>query len=141
MQSVLKRVSLLAALLAFVFAGLPSQSAEARVFVGYGYGYGYGYPAYYHPWGWGPYPYYSAYYYGPPAYAYDYPYPPPAYVAPVATPVEPIPAPPLAANQTSPTFIDHFGRTCRHFDSTASDGGPITGKACLQPDGTWRAVN
>ena len=139
MRNFAKQLSLFAALLAFVFAALPAAPASARAFVSVGIGGGY--PGYYRPWGYGyAYPYYGAYYYGPPPYYYDYPYPPPAYVAPVAEPVAPLAAPPLSADQTSPTFIDKYGRTCRHFDSTGPDGEPIAGKACLQPDGAWRAV-
>ncbi|MGE3624055.1 MAG: hypothetical protein AB7H77_09340 [Bdellovibrionales bacterium] len=92
------------------------------------------YPAYYYP-----------YYVSPPPVVYSVP-PPVVYEAPptivyetAAAPVivsgEP---PPLSANQTSPTYIDSYGRTCRQFQSTA--GGPAFGTACLQPDGSWRAV-
>jgi hypothetical protein len=100
-----------------VLAALIPATAVARVFVGVGFGGGY-YPGYY------PGYYAPGYYYPPTPVAYGPP--PPVYYA----------APPAAlANQTSPTFVDGYGRTCRNFQSATN-----TGTACLQPDGTWRTV-
>jgi hypothetical protein len=122
--------------LALVLAATAPAHA-ARVFVGVG-GYGYPYPAYgYYP-GYYPYPYYVA----PPPVVYAVPPPPPTMIAPApvtyAVAPTPLGAPVVAANQTSPTFIDSLGRTCRHFQSTS--GGAAYGTACLQPDGSWRSV-
>src|ERR1700679_359506 len=91
--------------------------AEARVgfYVNagccYGGYYG-GYPAYYAPYQ----PYYAPYYVAPPPVVYAVPPPAPVIYeapAPIATEA-PAPEfePPVAANQTSPTFIDSAGRTC-----------------------------
>ncbi len=49
----------------------------------------------------------------------------------------------LPAEQSSPTYTDHMGRTCREYQSSIIVGGvskPAYGTACLQPDGTWRVV-
>ena len=102
---------------------LPARS-EARVFVGIGVGG----CCYYGP-GWG-YPYYPGYYY-PPYYQ-----PPVAYTPPPVVPYT-MPAS-MMADQTSPTFVDSFGRTCRQFQ--ASGTGSVSGTACMQTDGTWRVV-
>ncbi len=101
-------------------AALP-DSAEARIFVGVGLGCCGAYPGYYSPY------YYPGYYYAAPPVVYSVPPPPPPviYVSPPATP----------ANQTSETYVDAAGRTCRQFQSASSSG-----TACLQPDGTWRTV-
>jgi hypothetical protein len=137
-----------------VFAAVP---AKAAVVVGVGVGgpgYYRPYPGYYR----GYYPgyyssYYSSYYYGPPAVympppvvyaapppvAYVAP-PPPAYVAPAPSYVTSSGAA-VTANQTSPTFKDSQGRTCRTFQSTpGGDAGPPTGTACLMSDGTWHVT-
>ena len=123
----------------FLFAITLPLAAEARVAVVAGFGGGCCYGGYY------PYAPYPAYYYpyavAPPPVVYAVPPPspiiysaPPAYyVAPPASA-----APPVAANPTSPTYIDAQGRTCRQFQSTS--GGQPFGTACLQPDGSWRAV-
>jgi hypothetical protein len=134
-------------MLGLMLAVTPLTSADAHshshIFVGIGVGGYYPYPAY-------PYPYYSPYYVAPPptvVYAPAVVSPPVVapvtYVAPPPTTVY-VPAPvaddqPVTANQTSPTFIDSQGRTCRHFQST-SDNGPAFGTACLQSDGSWRTV-
>ena len=139
----MKKLGLLWALLALVLMGgvtLASKPAEARVFVHVGVGCcgyypGWGYPAYYYS------PYYYPYYAPAPVV---YAAPPPMVYAPAPAPFvsyaapAPMGAPPLAANQTSPTFVDNLGRTCRQFQSTS--GGQAFGTACLQPDGSWRAV-
>lgn len=70
------------------------------------------------------------YYVAPPPVVYAAP----TYYAPAPAPVYYPPAA-VVANQTSPTFIDNYGRTCRQFQ-TSSTGGT----ACLQADGTWRVV-
>jgi hypothetical protein len=132
-------------------AGL-SSAAEARGHVGVGIGIGLG--------GWG-YPYYPGYY-GYPAY-YPYYYPPAVYQAPptvvYAQPAAPayyvqpsqqaygqVPLQPQAQQSsypsvtpTSNTFVDEQGRSCRLFQSEM-DGAPVSGKACLQPDGSWRTA-
>lgn len=49
----------------------------------------------------------------------------------------------LPADQTSPTYTDESGQTCREYQSTIMVGGRkqhAYGTACLQPDGTWRVV-
>lgn len=95
---------------------------------------GYPYPAYY--------PYYYSYYY--PSYPAYYMAPPPVvYTVPPPSPViyatPSSAAPVVAADQTSPTFIDSAGRTCRQYQATTPGGAPF-GTACLMPDGTWRVV-
>ncbi len=144
---------ILAALVAVSGVAALAAPAQARVSVGIGIGGGYG--------GWGCCgyaPYYSPYYSGYPAY-----YAPPAYyVAPAPTVIYQQPAPPPVtyvqpspqpqyqqqqyeaappATQTSTTYVDSQGRTCRQFKSTLEDGAPVNGTACLQPDGSWRTVN
>jgi hypothetical protein len=115
-------------------AALTPEPADARVFVHVGFGGGY-----YGP-GWGP--YYRPYYY--PAYYPPYYAPPVVYAAPPTVvytqPSAVAYAAPIAteADQTSPTFIDAQGRTCRQF--TATSAGPSAGTACLLSDGTWRVV-
>ena len=111
---------------AFLFAlGMAHPPvAEARggthvgIYANFGCCYGGYYP-------YAPYPYYAPYY-------------EPYYVAPPPVVYAVPPPSPVAANQTSPTFIDAQGRTCRQFQSTS--GGQAFGTACLQPDGSWRAV-
>lgn len=119
-------LAVLTGLLALV-ALAPGQ-ANARVFVGVGVGgyyrphYAYAYPPYY--------PYYGPpVVYAPPPVVYA---PPPAVVTYAAPPV-------VAADQTSPTFLDSEGRTCRQFQATSA-GGPPVGTACMMTDGSWRVV-
>jgi hypothetical protein len=92
-------------------------------------------------------PYYPSYYY-PGAYSYYYA-PPPVIYAPAPAPsvvyttpavvyATPVGSSPIPADQTSPTFTDNFGRTCRNYQATA--GIPSSGTACLQSDGSWRTV-
>ncbi len=134
----------LAALAIAVFSASP-----AFAYGGYRGGWhgGYGGPRGSLAFGFGGYaPYYPGYY--APAY---YPYP--AYYAPPPTVVyapqpAPVvysqPAPPMSANQTSPTYTDSNGQTCREYQSTALIDGhhqSTYGTACLQPDGTWRVMN
>jgi len=126
----MKKLALIAATFLIAFGALPT-AAEARVFVGAYYGgyYGAPYPAYYYP-----------YYVAPPPVVYAVPPAPPViYASPVAVAPMTVPAPVVAANQTSPTFIDSYGRTCRHYEATSPGGAPY-GTACLQPDGSWRTV-
>ncbi|MEI8393855.1 MAG: hypothetical protein WCF85_03900 [Rhodospirillaceae bacterium] len=77
--------------------------------------------------------------------------PPPVIYAPPPMALAPSPsvayAPPYAAGlnaaQTSPTFVDKFGRSCREYQTSVNIGGtmrPAYGTACLQPDGSWRVV-
>ena len=66
---------------------------------------------------------YSAYYYSPPV-IYAAP-PAPIYIRPS-----------VQADQTSPTYVDEYGRVCRNFYANSG----YDGRACLQPDGTWRVV-
>ena len=112
-------------------AAMHPAPASARVVVGVGvggccYGPGYGYYHGYYP---GYYPYYAPYYYAPP---------PVVVAAPPAPQIIYAPAPAaMPADQTSPTFIDNLGRTCRQYQA----GNGATGTACLQPDGTWRTIN
>ncbi len=122
-----------------------AASAEARtrvsVFVGSG--------GYYDPY-WGPYPHYrhhhrhfhSGFVYAPaPMIVEPVPVviasPPVTYVAPPAEPAA------IPANQTSPTFTDESGRTCRAYETTRVFDGEaqmVGGKACIYPDGAWRVV-
>lgn len=111
---------------------VPSAPAQARTDVIVGFNYGYPHRHYHHY-----YPYYYPYYYAPPPVVYM---PPPVYVQPppVAYAYAPVMtgAPgSLVASQTSPTFADSEGHTCRQYQS-----GSVSGIACLQPDGTWRVV-
>lgn len=90
----------------------------------YGYPYGYGRPVYYG---------YPAYYAPPPTVVYEAP--PQVVYAPAAAPI--------SVNQTSETYTDDAGRTCREYQSTGKVAGhvqPTYGTACLQPDGSWRIV-
>ena len=128
-----------------LFAVAAPAPAEARggvrVDVGIGCcGGGYGY----YPPGWGYYGYpgyYQPYYVAPPPVVYVPPsayYPAPApvtYAAPVQSSIP--------ADQTSATYTNESGQTCREYQTTAIVGGvsqPTYGTACLQPDGSWRAV-
>jgi hypothetical protein len=80
------------------------------------------------------YPYYNSYVVPPPV-VYT---PPVIYSSPSTVIYSNAPA-----NQTSSTYIDDIGRTCREFQSTAQIGGTLQdtyGTACLQPDGSWRVV-
>jgi len=129
----------LVVLIAIAFLiGMSASQANARVIVGIGVGgccvygpaWGYPYPAYYYP----P-PYYPA-----PAgvvYAPAPAYPSTVYVTPSAY-AAPSSLPAVQANQTSPTFVDSYGRTCRQFQSTSP--GPAYGTACLQSDGSWKVM-
>jgi hypothetical protein len=149
----------LAAFIALAGIAALAIPAEARVAVGIGVGGGYYGPAYY---GYAPYyaPYYGypAYYATPPV-VYAQPAPtvtyvqPPTYAQPQPTyynqappqgqPQEGAPeqlAPGAPATQTSNTFTDSHGRTCRMFKSTLEDGAPINGSACLQQDGSWKTT-
>lgn len=101
----------------------------------FGYGYNpyydgyYGYPHYYH----------HPYYYGYPAY-YS---PPPTVVYESSPQVVYVPSQAVLANQTSPTYTNDEGLTCREYQATGRVNGhiaPTYGTACLQPDGSWRIV-
>jgi hypothetical protein len=145
----MKKVALIA--LAFLFALGVAQppSAEARVAVVAGFGgggccYGGGYyggypyapyPAYYYPYAVAPPP--VVYAVPPPSPIIYAPPPQPYYAAPAAA--APVAVAPAAAGSppASPTFIDGQGRTCRQFQASA---GAQPSTACLQPDGSWRAV-
>lgn len=136
----MKKLATLFFALGFVLA--LAVPAQARLFIavnpGFGAyypGYYYGYPGYYPGYVYSYPGYYYPPYYAPPPVAYA---PPPSvtYVVPPATPMA---GAPLAANQTSPTFTDALGRTCRRFQTT-SGVGPTSGTACLMPDGSWRTV-
>lgn len=133
----MNRLCLMAFICALGLTALAPRPADARVFVSVGVGGG----CCYGP-GWG-YPYYRPYYY-PGYYAPAY-YPPPVvYAAPQTVVYAPPPAVTYAApavtqaDQTSPTFIDAQGRTCRQFEATSA--GPSAGTACLLSDGTWHVV-
>ncbi len=121
-------------------AVMPAASQAARVSVGIGIGGGgyYGGPGYYGP-AYYPGYYPPAYYVAPPPVVYA---PPPVYATPIAPQVVYQAAPSsVVADQTSPTFTDENGRTCREYQANATvAGGPgqAYGTACLQPDGTWR---
>jgi len=78
-----------------------------------------------------------------PPYVTTYIAPPPMVYAPPATSTIIMTAPTLPANQTSPTYTDEAGRTCREYQSTVIVGDQqqqAYGTACLQPDGTWRVT-
>lgn len=86
------------------------------------------------------------YYYGPPIVVEP---PPPVVYAPApavvyaAPVVQYIPESTLAAEATSPVFLNGNGQQCREYQTTAIVNGrasPIHGTACLQPDGAWRVV-
>lgn len=94
---------------AVLFAG---SAAEARGFVSFGFSA----PAYYPP---------PAYYYPPPAY---YP-PPPVYYAPPVVYADPPPA------------YEAPRQTCREYQTSGIIDGrqeQLYGRACLQPDGSWK---
>ncbi|MDR3423644.1 MAG: hypothetical protein P4M13_01000 [Alphaproteobacteria bacterium] len=76
---------------------------------------------------------YPTYYVSPPTVVYQTPAP--VYVAPQTVTI----AQPVSVTPTSQTFIDSAGRTCRDFQSVI-DGAPVSGTACLQPDGSWRTT-
>jgi hypothetical protein len=100
------------------------------------FGYGYrGDCCWGRPYGYYPYPPY----YPPPAVVYETPptviyQSAPVYASP-PTVVYQAPEPGILADQTSPTFIDSLGRTCRKYES-----GNQNGTACEQTDGIWRTV-
>ena len=118
----LKRTLLAGGLtIAAAAVALAPAPASARVVLGFGIGLPLVAPVYPAP------VYYPPYPYAPPPVAY---YPPPA--APAAAP------PPVAA-APAPT-----GGDCREYSSTqVIDGQPqqVFGRACLQPDGTWRIMD
>lgn len=132
--------------LALVLVGLGFVTgAEARtrvsVFVGGG--------GYYDPY-WGPHPHFRRHHHRHfhPGFVYA---PAPVIVEPapivVASPSVAYVAPPaqstIPANQTSPTFTDEYGRTCRAYETTRvidDEAQMVSGKACIFPDGAWRVV-
>ena len=132
----LVQASIIALLCLCVVGSTPAQARGGQFLLGFGLGtlccgyapyyssYYYGYPTYYVP---------PTYYAPPPAVVYTQPASPPVtyYVAPPQTP--------LPATQAAPEFVDSQGRTCRKFQSSI-DGTPVSGTACLQPDGTWHTV-
>lgn len=140
-------------------AATPSQ-AHPRDGILFGLGFGLGvpfgfYPGYYYGYPSYGYSTYSSptYYYYPPAASYAPPeqetyasYPPPqqesyaSYPPPQQETYAPSPFPqaPMQQFQQPPAEGPQPG-TCRRFQSTI-DGAPVTGTACLQPDGTWRTV-
>ena len=66
----------------------------------------------------------APFYYPPPVYYY----PPPVYIYP----------PPVYISQSAPAQ-----QVCHEYQTTAIIGGtpqPAYGRACLQPDGSWRIV-
>lgn len=98
----------------------------------------------------GPYfaPYYGSSIYGFGAGAYEAPstivYTGLVPLPPITTVLPPVilsqPASqPLPATSASEPFQDSRGRTCRTFKATVN-GSPLSGTACLQPDGSWRTV-
>ncbi len=137
------KIIVVAALALVVMSGF-AQPAAARSHVSFYYGSGPGCC-------WG------APYRGP----YEHPYPPyyprfrrpvvivppsaVVYEAPPVTYVAPSPVQDsIPANQTSPTFTDGYGRTCRNYETTKIVDGVarnILGTACLSSDGTWRVVD
>ncbi len=128
---------LLAAFALITIMGFTGSAHADRVGIYVGAGYGGGY--YHRPWGEPYYPaygypgYYPYYYYAAPPPPVVYGPPPVAY----ATPAVP------SVDQSSPTFTDSSGRTCREYQSTAQIAGGAQstyGTACLQPDGSWRVV-
>lgn len=125
------KILALALIAAFLSCTTPT-AAQARTHISFGIGLGLGGCCGYSP-------YYSPYYYGYPTY-----YAPPpmiVYAAPPPPPVIYVTPPPsaLPATQSSPTFVDSLGRTCRQFQ-TYINAAPLSGTACLQEDGTWRIV-
>ena len=49
----------------------------------------------------------------------------------------------VMADQSSSTYVDYRGRTCREYTTTSWIGQApqnVYGTACLQPDGAWRIV-
>jgi hypothetical protein len=123
---------LLSAFLVLGFLGTVTPAHAARVVAGY-----YAGPEYYYPYYPTYPPYYTGYYVAPPPVVYTVP--PSPMPAPVAVPIA---SPAMSADQTSPTFTDSYGRTCRQFQmSGAPDQPPETGTACQEPDGSWRTVD
>jgi hypothetical protein len=141
----MKKLVLIAVAFLFALGIAQPPAAEARVGVYANFGCCYG--GYYGGYPYAPYPaYYYPYAVAPPPVVYAVPPPSPivyaapapvTYAAPAPVAAAPAAAAPIAANPSSPTFIDSQGRTCRQFQPT-SGGQP--GTACLQPDGSWRAV-
>ncbi len=127
--------SLAAAAVLVLGVATPAE-AGGRVAVGVSIGTGwYGGPGYY-PRYYGPRYGYPAYYYPPPAVIVAPP-PPPAVVYQQPAPtyyVTPQQAPAVAQQQPY----------CREYQKTVIIGGqpqPGFGTACLQPDGSWKAIN
>ncbi len=131
--------------LALVIVGLGlASNADARTSVSMYFSSG----GYYDPY-WDPYPRYHRHRrYFHPRFVHG----PPVVVAPAPVILSPPPvtyAAPLMqdgaipANQTSSTFVDESGRTCRMYETVRMFDGyaeNVNGKACLFPDGAWRVV-
>jgi hypothetical protein len=116
---------------AHVFVGVAAGYPGIYNYPPYGYGY-YGHPVYYYP---GAYYYPSYYVASSPTVVYQ-PAPQVTYVAPSSSSS-------VSASQTSETYTDDQGRTCREYRSSSTINGQVQstyGTACLQPDGSWRVV-
>jgi hypothetical protein len=127
----------IAAVAAVLATGLAAPAeAGGRVAVGVSIGTGWYGPGYYPR-------YYGPRYYGYPAYYY----PPPAVV------VAPPPPPPVVVyQQPAPNYyvapqqpaVARQQPYCREYQKTVIIGGqpqPGFGTACMQPDGSWKAIN
>lgn len=87
------------------------------------------------------YPYWRA---APPVASFVYAPQPVVYETTIIRPARTVVEPVLSATQTTPNYVDTYGRTCREYQTTgfvAGSHGNMYGTACLQPDGTWRVVN
>ncbi len=131
---VVASLGLAAAVLAISLAA-PAE-AGGRVAVGVSIGTGwYGGPGYY-PGYYGPRYGYPAYYYPPPAVVVAPP-PPPAVVYQQPAPTY------YVAPQQAPAMVQQQPY-CREYQKTVIIGGqpqPGFGTACMQPDGSWKAIN
>jgi len=136
------RKSIALATLVLALAAVAPAQADYVTF-GYGWGGGYHHRPYYGPGYWGPPP--PVYYAPPPVVYYEPPPPPPVVIYQQPAPVMVAPSPSgVSANQTSPTFTDNQGRTCREYQTTIYMNGipkASYGTACLMSDGQWRIVN
>ncbi|MGQ3074327.1 MAG: hypothetical protein ACT7A5_24910 [Ferrovibrionaceae bacterium] len=133
---VLAAIAAVAAVLATGLAAPAEAGGRVAVGVSIGtgwYGPGY-YPRYYGPRYYG----YSAYYYPPPAVVVAPPPPPPP---PVVVYQQPAPNYYVAPQRPAVAQQQPY---CREYQKTVIIGGqpqPGFGTACMQPDGSWKAIN
>ncbi len=124
-SGVLKALGIAGLLFALTSFGPLTERAQARVFVSLGFGV----------------PLFLGPAYPPPVYAPPAYYPPPAYVPPAYAPPPATYVPPQS--YAAPPAAAAPQQECREYRTTSLIGGQpqqIVGRACQQPDGSWRIV-